>query len=59
MDVIIGLMLEGDPNVTLTDKVLRLHGLGLSSPEIARILRKPGNQIRDVLAKQRKKKASQ
>lgn len=58
LDVIVSLMLESNPHSTLTDKIVRLHGLGLSSSEIARILRKPGNQIRDVLAKQRKKKAT-
>ena len=55
LDVIIGLMLERDSEVTLGTKILRLHALGLSAPDVARILRKPGNQVRDVVAKERKK----
>jgi len=57
LDLIVSLMLEGgsEGDVRLEDKIVRLHGLGLSPAEISRILHKPINQITSTLSRQRKK----
>lgn len=59
LDLILSVLLENSPNTnaSLTEKALKLDALGIPPAEIGKILRKPTNQITDILAKQRKKRS--